>query len=226
MEKLRQTLAWRKEFQVDRIKHCTDKDKGDEEFSKIMAHETETGKMYVRGYDRDGRALLYMRGDREQTHDAVNNMRHLVWNIEKAIACTKRKSQVLGKSAVGLEKIIVIQDFTHFSLTKAPPLSVSTQTLTILQSHYPERFHTFYCFNAPFVFKAFWTIVKPFVSQATKESIVFVSSAADMAKFHQRFDSRDSLEQVTGGTAVDKLAAWDADAYVSLPLDVAFDESV
>ena len=223
LEKIRSTLAWRNEFQVDRIVHCTQKG-GDEEFRQIMAHETEVGKMYVRGYDKDGRVLLYMRGDREQTHDETNNMRHLVWNMEKAIACTNRKSKQLGKSKVGLEKFIMIQDFTNFSLATAPPMSVSKHTLKILQSHYPGRVKTIYCFNAPFMFKVFWTLVKPFVDQATKDTIVFVSNTADMAKFHQIFDRCDELEEVTGGTAVDKLAEWDSKVYVNLPFDVAFDE--
>lgn len=229
LAKLRATLAWRKEFEVDRIVACTQNNgssNDDPEFVKIMDQELSTGKIYARGYNRDGRVLLYMRGDREQTHHPVSNMRHLVWNLEKAIACTKRKSKQLGTSAVGLEKVILIHDFTNFSLASAPPMSVSKQTMTILQSHYPERFKTIYCFNAPFMFKVFWGMVKPFVNQATKDMIVFVNtdSAAGMAKFHQIFDDTSGLEEVTGGTAVDKLAPWDAQVYMNLPFDVAFDE--
>lgn len=211
---------------MDRIVQCT-QPAGDVEMRGIMAEENAVGKLYVRGYTQQGRALLYMRGDLEQTHHQLNNMRHLVWNLEKAIACTKRKSQTIaGVSKMGLEKIVLIQDFTNFSLAKAPPLSVSQHTLHILQSHYPERVHKIVCFNAPFMFKAFWAMVKPFVDATTKQKIVFccTESASSMAAFYEMFDSRDELEQVTGGTALKELLPWDSAVYLDLPFDVAFDE--
>ena len=197
---------------------------GDDSLAKIIAQENDVGKMYVRGYTKHGRALIYMRGDREQTNHELNNMRHLVWNLEKAIACTKRKSQALGASAVGLEKVILIMDFTHFSMATAPPMSVSKHTLHILQSHYPERVQTIYCFNAPFIFKAFWSMVKHFVDPATKRKIVFVNESNIKQDFHVQFDDLSALEEVAGGTAIEQLSNWDSEAYLNLPFDVAFDE--
>ena len=150
-------------------------------------------------------------------------MKHLVWNLEKACACTKRKSKELGRSEQGLEKIILIMDFTKFSMATTPPMSVSKHTLTILQSHYPERVKTIYCFNAPFMFKAFWAMVKPFVDPVTKQKIVFVTGAGGMAKFHENFDNtNENLEELTGGAAVS--SDWDSSVYLDLPFDVAFDE--
>jgi len=160
-----------------------------------------------------------------QTNVETDNMKHLVFNLEKAIACTKRKSKQLGTSQQGLEKINLVMDFTKFSMSTTPPMSVSKHTLTILQSHYPERVKTIYCFNAPFVFKAFWAMVKPFVDPVTKQKIVFVTGASGMAKFHQNFDDMSNLEELTGGTAKSISAYdWDSSAYMDLPFDVAFDE--
>ena len=161
-----------------------------------------------------------------QTNVEMDNMKHLVFNLEKAIACTKRKSKQLGTSEQGLEKIILIMDFTHFSMATTPPMSVSKHTLTILQSHYPERVKTIYCFNAPFMFKAFWAMVKPFVDPVTKNKIVFVTGASGMANFHQYFDEdKKDLEELTGGTAVSISADdWDSSVYLDLPFDVAFGE--
>lgn len=110
----------------------------------IMEKENETCKLYVRGYDNEGRALLYMRPAKENTQDAVNNMRHLTWNLEKAIACSAKN---------GRSKVCIIIDYDEFSLRHAPPLSTSRYTLDILQKHYPERMHKAYICNPPFVFR-------------------------------------------------------------------------
>lgn len=217
-------MQWRKDFGVEQIVGCTKGD-GDADMRKMIVKENETGKTYVRGYDKNGRALIYMRNERENTHNEINNMKSLVWNLEKGIACTKRKSKEVGSSKLGLEKVILIMDFTHFSLSTAPPMSVSKHTLTILQSHYPERVKSIYCFNAPFVFKAFWSMVKHFVDPVTKQKIVFVSGAKAMAQFHEIFENTDALEEVCGGTLPNSTPdSWDSTAYIDLPFDVCFGE--
>ena len=79
LEKLRSTLQWRKEFQVDKIVQCTDRDGGgDSEMRKLITKENETGKIYVRGYDKDGRVLMYMRQDRENVSRFNNHRYRLV----------------------------------------------------------------------------------------------------------------------------------------------------
>jgi hypothetical protein len=222
---VRDTLAWRKEFQVDRLVQATQPPlEDDSEFHSMLALENETGKVYTRGYDKNGRVLLFLRQERENTFNEAHNMKHLVWNLEKAIACTRRKSTQKGSAALGKEKILLILDFRKFSLGSAPPMSTSKTTLHILQAHYPERVARIYCFHAPFVFKAFWALIKPFVDPTTKAKIVFVAGAAPLQAFHDEFDDLGALEGFMGGTAVDKLAPWDSANYVGLPFDVCFDE--
>ena len=111
------------------------------DMTSIIQKENETCKIYVRGYDQDGRALLYMRPAMENTKDAVNNVRHVVWNLEKAIACSSKQ---------GRSKICIVIDYEGFF-----PASCSTSRyiLDILQNHYPERMHKAYICNPPFVFR-------------------------------------------------------------------------
>jgi len=141
--KLKAALEWRKGFQVDTIvKACSGNEKN--EMTPIIEKENETSKLYVRGYDKEGRALLYMRPSKENTNDMVNNMRHLVWNLEKAIACSSKE---------GRSKVCIVIDYDGFSLRHAPSLSASRYSLDILQKHYPERMHKAYICNPPFVFR-------------------------------------------------------------------------
>jgi hypothetical protein len=89
VRKLRSTLRWREEFGVEDIKRCFDDGgatspssssspggrarlKG---LSDAIAFENETGKVYCRGYDRQGRAVLYLTPGRENSNDELNNMR-------------------------------------------------------------------------------------------------------------------------------------------------------
>jgi CRAL/TRIO domain len=136
-------LEWRKEFQVeDILKACSGNEPND--MTSVIQQENETCKIYVRGYDQDGRALLYMRPAKENTKDAVNNVRHVVWNLEKAIACSSKQ---------GRSKICIVIDYDGFALLHAPPFSTSRYILEILQNHYPERMHKAYICNPPFVFR-------------------------------------------------------------------------
>ena len=45
----------------------------------------------------------------------------------------------------------------------------------VLQQHYPERLGELWFLNAPFIFWGLWRVVSPFIQQATKEKIKFLS---------------------------------------------------
>jgi hypothetical protein len=129
--KIKATIKWRREFEVEKIKNCFEKD-GDPEMRAIIEKENETGKMYVRGYDKHGRAIMYIvPANTNSTHHELNNIRHLVYHLERAIACTKKKC--------GKDKFNVIIDYTGFQMKHRPPLHITKHTLDVLQNHYPER---------------------------------------------------------------------------------------
>jgi hypothetical protein len=181
IESMQYTLNWRQEFGVDAIvRSLGGTEAGDDELATILHKENDTSKIYSRGYDAEGRALMYMRPAREQTNNEENNMRHLVWNLEKALACTRAKSASMGKEVT---KINLLIDYDGFRLRDSPPMSTAKLTLEILQKHYPECLFHAYVINPPMIFRAFWTMIKPFVDPVTKEKIVFCSGKAGMQKY-------------------------------------------
>jgi len=180
---------------------------------EIMKEENQTGKIYCRGYDKDGRVVMYMRPHHENTKDETNQMRHLVYNLERAIACTAHKS--------GREKINLVIDYRGFRVRDSPPLSTSKYTLDILQKHYPERMYRAYVCNPPYIFKAFWTVIKPFVDATTKEKICFCSGKEGQATLEENFDL-STTEECAGGTA--ELREFDSTEYFAKPFHKAFDE--
>lgn len=210
--KIKDTIQWRQDFEVEKIKTCFEP-QGDAEMRAIIAKENESGKVYCRGYDHHGRVVMYMRPARENTNDEVNQMRHLVYNLERAIACTAHKS--------GLEKINLFIDYRGFRLRDSPPMSTSKHTLDILQKHYPERMYRAYLCNPPYIFKAFYTLIKPFVDPTTKEKICFCNGKEGLETLQENFDL-NTTEECAGGTG--NLKEFDSFEYFSKPFHLAFDD--
>eukprot|EP00934_Nitzschia_sp_Nitz4_P009440 Nitzschia sp. Nitz4//scaffold267_size26297//1916//2834//NITZ4_008264-RA/size26297-augustus-gene-0.18-mRNA-1//-1//CDS//3329544890//9430//frame0 len=214
-QKLKDALKWRTEFEVDSIVKCLSGNPPNH-MTPIVEKENETSKLYVRGYDKDGRALLYMRPARENTKETMDQMKHLVWNLEKAIACSSKN---------GRSKVCIVIDFVDYKLRDAPPLSASRYTLDILQKHYPERMHRAYICNPPFIFRTFWGIIRPFIDPVTKEKICFCHGKAGMEKIAAdvgEVHASKYLETCAGGTT--ELRPVDSKEYLNLPFSMCYDE--
>jgi hypothetical protein len=231
---VKRTLKWRKEFRVDELKTClldasttttttnisrgsgSSKDDDGDDLASILREENESGKLYVRGYDKDGRALLYMRPGKENTNHHVNNMRHLVYHMEKALACSASRGQ---------SKICIVIDYAGFQLRHAPPMSTSRFTLDVLQKHYPERLHCGYICNPPWIFQGFWKLVYPFIDPVTKQKICFCTSSKDFQKVLDDMGGPEQathLEECAGGTH--PTLEFNSSEYLTLPLDITFGE--
>lgn len=218
---IKYTIQWRKEFGVVDLVRCLEESSDHPELAAVLQKENETGKMYARGYDKDGRVLMYMRPGKENTMDETNNMRHLVFQLEKAIACSRKRNNQ--------SKLCIVIDYMGFQLRKAPSLGTSKRTLDILQKHYPERMHRAYICNPPFVFRTFWTLIQPFIDPVTKEKICFCSGKDGMQTIVEDMGGADQaatfLEPCAGGSNP-SLREFDSNEYLlQLPLNVAFDEA-
>ena len=180
---------------------------------RIIEYENESGKIYARGYDRNGRAILYFVPGLENSKNGYDNMKHLVYQLERGVACTARKS--------GLSKYVIILDFRGYRLSNAPPLATTKMTVEILQDHYPERLLRFYICNPPTIFRFFWKIVKPFIDPVTKEKIKFIHGQEGSEILERDFDL-STTEKAAGGTS--DLKPFDSKEYMNTPFDHTFDE--
>ena len=230
IRKLKCTLQWRTAFGVEDIKHCfdtttaaavttttTNNDEREyhrKHLAKLISRENETGKIYVRGYDKLGRAILYLTPGRENTFDENSNMINLVYQLERAIECTKRKS--------GRSKIVIVIGYQGFKLSTAPSISTTRHTLTILQNHYPERMHRVYICDPPFMFRSFWNIIHHFVDATTLEKIGFCSGEEGRKLLERDFDVHTTEVQAGG---VGNIRNFDYEEYLfTTPFDYTFDE--
>lgn len=159
------TLKWRKDFDVESI--CRN-------WKGTIEIENATGKAYVRGHDKCGRALVVLRPSAENTFDHIGNLHHLVYTMERAVACTKKKGQ---------ERISFLIDFDGYSIFNAPSLSTAHESVRILQDHYPERLQKAYFVRTPIVFLGLFRLVQHLVDSVTLSKACFLSDE-DMSDPH------------------------------------------
>ena len=185
IDMLEATLQWRKEFDVLGASNA---------WMDKMITENETGKLYVRGTDNEGRPLLYMRPRHENTFEHDGNIKHLVYNLERSVACMENSRDNDGK-------VCLLLDFDGYSLRNAPPMQTSMETLNILQNHYPERLHKAYFLRPPWIFSASFSLISPFIDPVTAAKMVMLRSTKDemTARLLEDIDA-SLLETDLGGT--------------------------
>ena len=180
MKALTATLRWRARARPESISYDDVEDEG------------ASGKQYVAGRDQRGRNVLVMRPGRENTREHAGNIRFLVYTLENATWRDSPASDPPRGAFVShdAEKLVILIDFTGWTLATAPPMKTSRETLSILQDHFPERLAVAVCYNPPWIFAVFWKAISPFIDPATYRKIRFVNPkrAKEMNRMRAMFD--------------------------------------
>jgi len=115
-------------------------------------------------------------------------------------------SDVLRNDMVVDGKMTWIIDFVGFSLFNQPPWKTSKETLDILQNHYPERLANALLYDPPYIFRAFWTAIKPFIDPKTKKKVVSMPAYCS-PEVWPKYVARSQREAQLGGTLADNFDA-------------------
>jgi len=81
-----------------------------------------------------------------------------------------------------VERVVLIYDLTNFSMfDQGSPFGVkyTTQLIHVAQDNFPEHLEQIYLWNSPYLFRAFFAIVKPFLNEKVASKIRFVSDATE-----------------------------------------------
>lgn len=105
----------------------------------------------------------------ETTWDEEFFIKGNIFMLEKALACTERRTDGLQN------KVIVMYDYAGYGLANTPPTKLVGKLLFCLRDHFPEKLQHVFVVDAPFVFRAFWAIIKHFIDPITKELVCFIS---------------------------------------------------
>ncbi|KAI4378414.1 hypothetical protein MLD38_015895 [Melastoma candidum] len=151
---LKDTIKWRLEFKPEKIRWDD------------IAPEAETGKIYKASYlDKKGRIVLVMRPGFQNTNSIKGQIRYLVYCMESAIASLPPDQ----------DQMVWLIDFQGWNMSSVS-VSVTRETIHILQDHYPERLGLGILYNPPKIFESFWKMIRPFIEAKTFKKVRFVYS--------------------------------------------------
>jgi len=196
--RIRGTARWRKDFDF------TAQHEG--KYFEAIARENKAGKMYVRGYDRRGRPIIYFKLCYVDTQNHQDALRHVVYCVERAVHCLDRRESLTQagrcassetESACG--RITVFVDFRGYSPKHRPSLRTVREAMAILQAHYPGRLGEAFLLYPPKKVLATWAMLSQFVDPVTRRKVVLVSDQAHHNELLNTVFDRRKLESSAGG---------------------------
>lgn len=179
-------------------------------YAETIARENATGKMYVRGFDRYGRPIIYAKLCRRDSCVHEDSVRHVVYCLERAIACLDQREAMASVQSFNYDvpdsgmhdtdgKIVVLVDFTGYSRHNRPALKTVREAITILQDHYPERLGEAYLLNPPMKVAAVWKLLRRIVDPQTYQKVILVKDNGQHEKLIDSVFNRAMLERCAGG---------------------------
>ena len=154
--------------------------------------------------------MLIARPGRDGGREQASHVRFLIYTLEHATwSDTAEEDLPLGAHAEHTgEKLVVLINFTGWTLATAPPMKTARETLAILQEHYPERLAVAVCYNPPWIFAVFWKAISPFIDPNTYRKIRFVNPKREkeVRRMRQMFDM-SCVDEDLGGDRSNAFAA-------------------
>jgi hypothetical protein len=89
-------------------------------------------------------------------------------------ACARLDSSAAEPKA---SQMTIIVSFTGFGYSAGFDVSAGMLIVQTLSAHYPERLKRIVMTNTPFVFNAFWALVKVFLDERTSQKVLFCKQA-------------------------------------------------
>lgn len=86
-----------------------------------------------------------------------------------------------------------------YSPRNSPPFTVTKQSISILQNHYPERLGWAILSRPPCIFSFLWRAINPFLDQDTRDKVVMVKSGTDVVKSLKGVIDASAIDETQGG---------------------------
>jgi len=173
LTKLRNTLKFRREMEVDDLRICFDKGKETSKLHTTIRERLEerfaSGSSVIQGYSKEGRALFLNFPRLETKWEAEYYIKGNIYMLERALACTERKTKGVKT------KVVMFFDYNQYAMKNSPPPALIRGLLRDLRDHWPERLEHVVLVDTPIFFRAFWAIVKHFIDPVTKDLVQFVT---------------------------------------------------
>jgi len=186
LRKVRNTLRFYQDKNIHEtirtiFDHTTSQNKEEGTQQQALTHYLgPEGKMFVRGYDRQGHACLHViaRNSPPGTHqDREGAMLAFLYSLERAIACSENHQARKHNCNDGM--IVGCIDLKGFQLWHIPPLVVLVEMVLLLKDMYRDRVFCIYLVDAPLLARYMWNLLQPFIYYKLKNKCVFVTGQAE-----------------------------------------------
>lgn len=149
--------------------------------------EAQKRKILDEGKDENGRPIVYLLAGRHDKadRDLVVMKKYIVYTIEKALASNKIDENTRWRD----ERLNIVFDLTFFG-AKTMDYDFVKLLVDTLQFNFPDVLECAYVVNGPFLFNAFWSVLKPCLDPTTVKKICF----CDVEQLHERFPGSVSSE--------------------------------
>ncbi|XP_073306683.1 patellin-3-like [Primulina huaijiensis] len=191
---LKNTIKWRKEFNVDELV----KEELGDDLEKVV---------FMRGHDKNGHPVCYnVYGEflNKELYfntfaDGEKRMKFLRWRVQ----FLERSIRKLDFNPGGINTIFQVSDLKNSpGLGKRELHTATKQALQILQDNYPEFVAKQVFINVPWWYLAFYKTISPFLTQRTKSKFVF-SGSTKTAETLCKYISPEQVPTRYGGLHVD-----------------------
>ncbi|PRP82114.1 hypothetical protein PROFUN_10322 [Planoprotostelium fungivorum] len=171
-------LLWGVKFQDIGVKNLT---------MDMVANEIHSGKCFAYGTDLDGRPCTWVRVGlhKKSKSDSAELERYMAWFFDKSKLTLKPP----------IETATVVIDLSGISMDSLD-MTAARNLSDMLGQRYPESLGYGLLVDAPWIFSAFWKVLKPFIDPRTIKKIQFVSRK-DLSKFV----APEQTPTLFGGTA-------------------------
>ncbi|KAG8378489.1 hypothetical protein BUALT_Bualt08G0142400 [Buddleja alternifolia] len=191
---LKNTIKWRREFNVDEL---LKEDLGDH-LEKVV---------FMDGHDKEGHPVCYnVYGEFQNKElyaktfsDEEKRTRFLRWRIQFLEKSIRKLDFYPG----GINTIFQVSDLKNSPGPGKRELRIATkQALQILQDNYPEFVAKQVFINVPWWYLAFYTMISPFLTQRTKSKFVF-AGPTKTAETLFKYITPEQVPTQYGGLSVD-----------------------
>lgn len=200
------TARWRKEH----IPPLGDTQMG--RCSAPIVRECALGRFYLRGFDKRGRPIVYVKFHHEDSGHFQETINYVIYVMERLIAVLRRKEESLQEKEVDgtadADCATVLVDFNGYSPSHRPPLRTLLEAMRIFQEHYPDVFGDIFLYRPParlcFFYHA-WQKMRcsscltfP-IAPKGRSNVTLVTSASQWRKIAQSLFDYEKLEWTLGG---------------------------
>ncbi|VAH98145.1 unnamed protein product [Triticum turgidum subsp. durum] len=178
---LKETVKWRREYRPNAIS-----------WDDIPEVENEARRTHVADYlDKNGRSVLVSNVPMNQSKvSAKEQIKHLVYLLEHFATNSADEQD---------DFVVWLTDFRGWSISSSP-LSITRESIHIIQNYYPGVIGVAIPFDPPRIFESFWKIAKNFVQPDMKEKVKFVyANKPESIKIMADIFDLDTLESSFGG---------------------------